>query len=152
MGAPDRFAGNPASCGAFITNCSLIFSLQPHTFTTEAAKVAYAITHLTERARLWGAEEWERAQSVWAGLLSTRQVQSSLPGAGQPAVPVAIGSISVSALSDVAPTNAAVASNCCYIVGGRTDTAIQLGNHEGMAVPVLVQPLLVLNYGRGTLC
>lgn len=27
VGTPERVAGGPASCGAFITNCSLLFSL-----------------------------------------------------------------------------------------------------------------------------
>lgn len=40
IGAPECFAGEPASRGAFITNCSIIFS------ATEAAKVANAITNL----------------------------------------------------------------------------------------------------------
>lgn len=58
VGAPERFVGDPQSCRAFITNCFLLFSLQPRTFATETAKVAYAIMHLTGQARLWGAKEW----------------------------------------------------------------------------------------------
>lgn len=57
---PERFDGDPKSCNAFITNCSLLFSLQLRTFASEAAKVAFAITYLTGRARLWGMAEWER--------------------------------------------------------------------------------------------
>uniref|UniRef100_A0A674PID6 DUF4939 domain-containing protein n=1 Tax=Takifugu rubripes TaxID=31033 RepID=A0A674PID6_TAKRU len=57
---PERYKGNPESCDAFVVNCSLLFSLQPRTFATEAAKVAYTITHLTGRAWLWGTAEWER--------------------------------------------------------------------------------------------
>lgn len=41
------------TCGAFITNCMLFFFFPAATnFGSEAAKVAYAITHLTGRARL----------------------------------------------------------------------------------------------------
>lgn len=36
-----------------------LFCLQPRTFATEAVKVVFAVTYLTIRARLWGAEEWE---------------------------------------------------------------------------------------------
>ncbi|TWW71680.1 hypothetical protein D4764_16G0001770 [Takifugu flavidus] len=53
---PERYEGNPES----YDTCSLLFSLQPRTFATEAAKVAYTITHLTRRAWLWGTAEWER--------------------------------------------------------------------------------------------
>ena len=45
---------------AFLTSCRVQFSLQPRTFSTEAAKVGYVITHLTGRARLWGAAEYDR--------------------------------------------------------------------------------------------
>lgn len=58
--APVGFVGDPPSCGACITNCSLFFSFQPCTFATGAAKVAYAITHLTGKACLWGEAGWER--------------------------------------------------------------------------------------------
>ena len=60
VGAPERFAGDPDSCSPFITNCSILFALQPHTFASEEARVAFAINHLTGRARLWGTSEWER--------------------------------------------------------------------------------------------
>lgn len=60
IGNPERFDGDPTQAQAFVTSCRLQFSLQPRTFSTEGAKVAYAITHLTGRARLWGTAEFER--------------------------------------------------------------------------------------------
>lgn len=60
VGTPERYGGDPEGCNPFLTNCSILFALQPHTFSTEKAKVAFAINHLTERARLWGTAEWER--------------------------------------------------------------------------------------------
>ncbi len=60
VGTPERYDGDPETCGAFLTNCSLLFSLQPRTFASEQAKVAFTINHLTGRARLWGTAEWER--------------------------------------------------------------------------------------------
>ena len=60
VGTPERYDGDPETCGPFITNCSLLFSLQPRTFASEQAKVAFTINHLTGRARLWGTAEWER--------------------------------------------------------------------------------------------
>uniref|UniRef100_A0A674NTP4 DUF4939 domain-containing protein n=1 Tax=Takifugu rubripes TaxID=31033 RepID=A0A674NTP4_TAKRU len=70
VGEPEQFEGTPESCDAFVVNCSLLFSLQPCTFITEAAKVAYTIKHLTGRAWLWGTAEWER-QSEACSTFST---------------------------------------------------------------------------------
>lgn len=44
---PKHYDGDPESCHTFLTNCSLLFSLQPRTFATEAAKVANVHTHLS---------------------------------------------------------------------------------------------------------
>ncbi|TWW59278.1 hypothetical protein D4764_06G0008080 [Takifugu flavidus] len=60
LGAPECYNGDPKLCRPFLTSCSLLFSLQPHTFATEGAKVAYVISNLTGRALLWGTAEWER--------------------------------------------------------------------------------------------
>lgn len=60
VGTPERYGGDPEGCNPFLTNCSILFALQPHTFSSEVAKVAFTINHLTERARLWGTAEWER--------------------------------------------------------------------------------------------
>ncbi|TWW76988.1 hypothetical protein D4764_12G0003780 [Takifugu flavidus] len=60
VGTPERYSGDPEGCNPFLTNCSILFALQPYTFASEAAKVAFTINHLTGRARLWGTAEWER--------------------------------------------------------------------------------------------
>ena len=60
VGAPERYDGDPATCNAFLCNCSILFALQPLTFSSEEARVAYTINHLTGWARLWGTAEWQR--------------------------------------------------------------------------------------------
>lgn len=60
IGDLERFNGDPDQVRPFLTNCKLLFSLQPRTFALEEAKVGFAITHLTGRARLWGAAEFEQ--------------------------------------------------------------------------------------------
>lgn len=60
IGNPERFNGDSTQVRPFLTSCRLQFSLQPRTFATEGARVGYAITHLTGRARLWGTAEFER--------------------------------------------------------------------------------------------
>ncbi|TWW58466.1 hypothetical protein D4764_07G0011850 [Takifugu flavidus] len=59
-GNPRALFWGPEGCNPFITNCSILFALQPYTFASEAARVAFTINHLTGRARLWGTAEWER--------------------------------------------------------------------------------------------
>ncbi|KAK5933651.1 hypothetical protein CgunFtcFv8_014114 [Champsocephalus gunnari] len=57
---PERYAGEREGCSPFLTNCSILFTLQPHTFASEAARVAFPVNHLTGKARLWGTAEWEQ--------------------------------------------------------------------------------------------
>uniref|UniRef100_A0A9J8A063 Retrotransposon gag domain-containing protein n=1 Tax=Cyprinus carpio carpio TaxID=630221 RepID=A0A9J8A063_CYPCA len=56
---PESYNGEPNYCRAFLTRCSMHFSLQPRTFATEQSKVAFAQTLLTGRAALWGTAVWE---------------------------------------------------------------------------------------------
>ena len=56
--APERFDGSPGEYRAFLTQCKLIFSLQPLTFPTDASRVAYIISQLTGQAKRWGTTAW----------------------------------------------------------------------------------------------
>jgi hypothetical protein len=56
---PEHYAGEPAFCRAFLTRCTMHFALQPRTFDTEQAKVAFVLTLLTGKAALWGTAVWE---------------------------------------------------------------------------------------------
>ena len=51
VGAPERYAGDPEGYNAFITNCSILFALQPSTFASEEAKVSSMINHLMGKVR-----------------------------------------------------------------------------------------------------
>ncbi len=64
------YVGDPEGCGLFLTNCSILFALQPRTFTTEEAKVAFTINHLTGRARLWRSAEWDRGTPACSSFLA----------------------------------------------------------------------------------
>ena len=48
----------PGGYRSFLAQCQLIFQLQPQTFPTDVARVAYVITQLTGRARRWGTAAW----------------------------------------------------------------------------------------------
>ena len=48
----------PGDYRSFLTQCQIIFSLQPSSFPTDADRVAYIVTQLTGKAKKWGAEAW----------------------------------------------------------------------------------------------
>ena len=54
--------------GAIRFSQTVFFAMQPHTYSSEAAEVAFTVNHLTGRARRWGSAEWERRSrqnSAW---------------------------------------------------------------------------------------
>ncbi|KAI2644601.1 Retrotransposon-derived protein PEG10 [Labeo rohita] len=53
---PEVYAGEPNLCRAFLTKCSMYFSLQPITFASEQSKVALVFSG---RAAQWGTAVWE---------------------------------------------------------------------------------------------
>lgn len=61
---PEKYSGEPGTCRSFLSQCTLIFELQPGTFPTDRAKVAYVITQLSGRAREWGTATWDAGSSV----------------------------------------------------------------------------------------
>lgn len=67
---PAQYAGEPHLCRAFVTKCSLFFTLQPTSFPTEQSKVALMITLLSGRAALWGTAVWESQSPCCASFQS----------------------------------------------------------------------------------
>ncbi|KAG1962190.1 retrotransposable element [Pimephales promelas] len=56
---PPFYAGEPTECRPFLTQCDVVFSLQPNTYSRNRARIAYVISLLTGRAREWGTAVWE---------------------------------------------------------------------------------------------
>lgn len=56
---PQSYNGEPGTCRAFLSQCSLSLELQTSTFPTERSKIAYVITLLSGRAREWGTALWD---------------------------------------------------------------------------------------------
>ncbi|XP_054620630.1 uncharacterized protein LOC129173605 [Dunckerocampus dactyliophorus] len=50
---PMCYEGDFGQCQLFIHQCTLVFSQQPHTYTTDAARVAYMLSLLSGRAASW---------------------------------------------------------------------------------------------------
>ncbi|KAF7699437.1 hypothetical protein HF521_004179, partial [Silurus meridionalis] len=56
---PACFSGELGHCRSFLTQCGIIFQLQPSLFPTKVAKVAYVISLLSGPALQWANMEWE---------------------------------------------------------------------------------------------
>ncbi|KAK3505778.1 hypothetical protein QTP70_004024 [Hemibagrus guttatus] len=54
-----RFSGDPSACDGFLTQCSLTFELQPSSFPSDRAKIAYVITLLSGKALSWATAVWK---------------------------------------------------------------------------------------------
>ena len=55
---PPCYAGEPTECLPFLTQCEVVFSLQPSIYTRERSRIAYVISLLKGRAREWGTAVW----------------------------------------------------------------------------------------------
>ncbi len=60
---PPCYAGEPTECRAFLTQCEVVFSIQPQTYAADRARIAYVISLLTGRARGWATAAWEAQAS-----------------------------------------------------------------------------------------
>ncbi|CAM4325332.1 unnamed protein product [Leuciscus chuanchicus] len=65
----EAYSGEPSYCRAFLTRCSMHFSLQPRTFNSELSKVAFVLTLLTGRgSRIPGQDcRFDRSEPVLEG-------------------------------------------------------------------------------------
>lgn len=57
---PEVFKGEPDQCHSFLTQYNIYFQLQPSSFPSEQSKVAYTISLLSGKAKLWDTAEWQR--------------------------------------------------------------------------------------------
>ncbi len=57
--SPPPYDGDPNSCRAFLSQCSLVFALQPRRYVMEESQVAFVITLLKGRARDWATAVWD---------------------------------------------------------------------------------------------
>uniref|UniRef100_A0A3Q3AU88 ribonuclease H n=1 Tax=Kryptolebias marmoratus TaxID=37003 RepID=A0A3Q3AU88_KRYMA len=57
---PEAFGGESSQCRPFLTQCEIHFELQPSSFPSERARVAFVISLLTGKAKIWGAAEWQQ--------------------------------------------------------------------------------------------
>ena len=80
IAAPQRYDGRSGGCKPFLAQCSQIFRLQPYSFATEAVRVAYIITLLSDRALLWATALVEKkSATVWRCSPITSVKSSTIP-------------------------------------------------------------------------
>ncbi|KAI7808332.1 Pol polyprotein [Triplophysa rosa] len=60
---PPTYDGEPNSCQAFLSQCALVFTLQPRRYASETSKVVYVLTLLSGRAHEWGVTIWNAKAS-----------------------------------------------------------------------------------------
>lgn len=61
---PERYEGNLGQCKTFLMQCGLVFDLQPQTYSTDKAKIAYVISLLRGEALEWASVHWRKQDQV----------------------------------------------------------------------------------------
>uniref|UniRef100_A0A3Q1BU46 CCHC-type domain-containing protein n=1 Tax=Amphiprion ocellaris TaxID=80972 RepID=A0A3Q1BU46_AMPOC len=61
---PERYGGDQGSCQAFLMQTSLVFELQPLTYSTDRSRIAYILSLLAGAARDWGSAVWAAQTAV----------------------------------------------------------------------------------------
>ena len=61
---PQRYVGEPGSCLAFLSQCSLIFELEPSSFPSDRSRIAYLMTLMSGRALAWATAVWEQQSTI----------------------------------------------------------------------------------------
>lgn len=70
---PEKFSGESEDCCPLITDCEMHFELSPQAFPTDRVQVAFMISHLAKRARVWAMAEWSRESSICGSLVDFKQ-------------------------------------------------------------------------------
>jgi hypothetical protein len=65
---PECYDGDSRTCLAFLSQCSLVFQLQPASFPSDCSTIAYIITLMSGRALAWATAVWEQQSAVCLSL------------------------------------------------------------------------------------
>lgn len=63
---PDKYEGDLGRCRSFLMQCGLVFDLQPNSYATDKARIAFVIELLRGRALDWASALWERQDTCMA--------------------------------------------------------------------------------------
>jgi len=62
--APERYNGDLGTCGPFLTQCSLLFEHQPHSFASDRSRIAYLVNLLKGPALEWASVVWDQQTPI----------------------------------------------------------------------------------------
>lgn len=65
MPTPERYSGDLGACGRFLLQCSLVFDLQPTTYSTDKSRIAFVLSLLTGKASQWATACWESESDIF---------------------------------------------------------------------------------------
>ncbi|RVE72612.1 hypothetical protein OJAV_G00039140 [Oryzias javanicus] len=63
----------PGLCKPFLTDCSIHYEHSPHAFVSDRARIAFMISHLAGRARVWAMAEWARNSPLCSSLIAFQE-------------------------------------------------------------------------------
>uniref|UniRef100_A0A8C9ZG27 CCHC-type domain-containing protein n=1 Tax=Sander lucioperca TaxID=283035 RepID=A0A8C9ZG27_SANLU len=66
VGTPDKYEGDLGKLRSFLMQYGLVFDLQPNSYTTDKARIAFVIELLRGRALEWASALWERQDTCMA--------------------------------------------------------------------------------------
>uniref|UniRef100_A0A3Q3W2D0 DUF4939 domain-containing protein n=1 Tax=Mola mola TaxID=94237 RepID=A0A3Q3W2D0_MOLML len=64
LSSPEHFSGESGDCRPVISQCKLHFEFNESTFSSNRAKIAFTISHLTGQARSWATAEWSHRSAL----------------------------------------------------------------------------------------
>ena len=60
IASPEKYDGSPDQCEGFLLQCPLAFAHQSSAYPSDAAKMAFIISHLTGSALKWATAVWKQ--------------------------------------------------------------------------------------------
>lgn len=61
---PEHYSGDMGKCGAFLLQCSLVFTQKPLTYTSDSSKIAFVMGLLQDKALSWASAVWENKPAI----------------------------------------------------------------------------------------
>lgn len=61
---PEHYSGDMGKCGAFLLQCSLVFSQKPLTYASDSSKIAFIMGLLQDKALSWASAVWQNRPAI----------------------------------------------------------------------------------------
>lgn len=67
---PECYSGDLGACGRFLLQCSLVFDLQPSSYTSDKSRIAFVLSLLTGKASQWATACWESKSEIFQSFVA----------------------------------------------------------------------------------